>query len=179
MVAISVMSFFLQLVDLILFVFITTYGLVCLGSCGKPSDSQWNWSIHTSCFPKRSLHLNKPGWKMFIWQGKIRAPAYLLLYIAQGWFCIIFPCQFLRFFFAILISISLKAGEVDLRREVWTPVTNWEKSGWGKLMCNSLLCSNCYCATEQGTFCINSVSHMCICVVVLQVLRKTSPDKWS
>lgn len=45
----------------------------------------------------------------------------------------------------------LEVKDVALWWDVQTPVTGWEKSGWGRLMCNTLLCHSSHLpASEQG-----------------------------
>lgn len=65
------------------------------------------------------------------------------------------------------MDFDLKVGELVMGS--FFPVKKNKKknkeSGWGKLMCNFLFCFNGYCATEQGTFCINSACQLCIWAV--------------
>lgn len=95
-----------------------------------------------------------------------------LSHYAQGWICIMFPCQFLHFsichfHFNSAFSFFSGVDEGLQVREVEKLVTGslnscdqLGKSGWGKLMFNSLLCFNGYCqsANEQGTDCVSRYS---------------------
>lgn len=88
--------------------------------------------------------------------------------VASSWKHLMFlkegfeSCQFLHFVCAVLISIALSLyGWRPKERSLMTGSLNscdqLGTTGWGKLMCNSLLLSDGYwhCAIEQGSCCIS------------------------
>lgn len=72
------------------------------------------------------------------------------VFVSLKWICIMCPCQFLHFSGrrSGLVTVSLYSCDQP------------EKTGWGKLMCNTLFCPYGYCqgATEQGTYCVSRSS---------------------
>lgn len=154
--------------------------------------------LYTCLVYPQSLFFNKTAWKMLKWES-ISTP-------------ILFWCFYLAYIDLHYVSLSVSPfllrhfnfhGTLFLwsgwRLKGWRsgPVTgslnscDWlEKTGWGKLMCNTLLCPYGYCqgATEQGTYCVSRCSRhsytqqaKATCVSVLincrSTLRKPSLDK--
>lgn len=100
--------------------------IICVihwGEMQKPSELIVKLVDSHLVYQKHYL-LTNPDGKCSFWES--RRVGARLFHIAQRWICIMFPCQFLHFFFAIFnfhSSLSL-----FLLRRGWRP-KGWEKLG--------------------------------------------------